>query len=961
MVALVTINISYASTFSPSTRAPIDITENEISNDKDPKSLFDDPKFQEIMAKKKKINTEIPIKTTEAPKQETSTASESHAPDDTTLLEDVAHSEIGKDHYDDINYDQYYDDEEFDDDDDEMDDEEDDDDDELADLPKVHVQKNNDKQKMNATIEPEDDIIDDTEDYEEEEGDEDEEEETEVDSPKVVEDKKQCPRDCICERNMHAYLVATCSRLDLGTQSFTPAITDLQVIDIGPKYPIVLGADFFKKIGLKNVKSIKIANSTVEYISPNAFNGLDSLYSVNLTNIGIDMIHPDTFANNTKLKILTLAGNNLNAMQSESSPYTSYMLKSQSVEELDISNCNMGSLLPTAFNELKNIVYINLSGNKLEKLPSSLFNKVETIEELDLSNNKLSSLPKLIFNKTSLAILHLKHNDFTGSLEFVTKDVQKLDLSYNKIANINGQMFKHMEGMINLILKGNGIKRIHQNAFIGMKNLRHIDLSFNDLDQISSMTFFKNSFLDVIRLNNNGRLKSLPNEGFESAQGSFNTYNLDISNCDISELNENTFRTMPQLTRLYMNWNNIASIGKNLFSPLVKLKELDISNNLFQTLDPETFWNNQDLDKLNIAGNPLESLSTKVFEPLIYLKELDVSDCDLTQLWHDSSSEDRTGNLLKNLKYLNVSNNDIRNLYVSDISTMVNLKIFDLKNNPLQCNDDFRNLMKFLGERKVSFGNRNLNSENAELRNNYFIGEISPFIEWNDLARKICKRNEENKLHNAEVLDEINEDEDNDEYDDEEEDEYYDENTEPIRESVTKKPVQEITKKPSVQSAEKTTESDVVDSNNVIITEDGEYDYEEDDEDEDDIEDEDEEEDMEDERIPEDKEILDPEKTKILIDGVNVIRNFENRLLGGIKQDTGDIPRIWIMLLIVMIAMVLMLAIVAQIVYLCMRKRGERYRQALLQSKNSIIYQKLSEEIAPQTPKFHRYIPIQQV
>lgn len=34
---------------------------------------------------------------------------------------------------------------------------------------------------------------------------------------------------------------------------------------------------------------------------------------------------------------------------------------------------------------------------------------------------------------------------------------------------------------------------------------------------------------------------------------------------------------------------------------------------------------------------------------------------------------------------------------------MTNLKVFDLKNNPLECNDEFRNLMKFLGTRKVSF------------------------------------------------------------------------------------------------------------------------------------------------------------------------------------------------------------------------------------------------------------------
>lgn len=33
---------------------------------------------------------------------------------------------------------------------------------------------------------------------------------------------------------------------------------------------------------------------------------------------------------------------------------------------------------------------------------------------------------------------------------------------------------------------------------------------------------------------------------------------------------------------------------------------------------------------------------------------------------------------------------------------MKNLKVFDLKNNPLECNDDFRGLMKFLGLRKVN-------------------------------------------------------------------------------------------------------------------------------------------------------------------------------------------------------------------------------------------------------------------
>jgi Leucine-rich repeat (LRR) protein len=197
----------------------------------------------------------------------------------------------------------------------------------------------------------------------------------------------------------------------------------------------------------------------------------------------------------------------------------------------------------------------------------------------------------------------LKYNEISTSLDFVTKDLQKLDLSYCKIKNVNQQMFKNMDGITNLILKGNGVRKINAAAFASLTNLRHIDLSFNDLEQLPSMLFWNNNDLDVIRVNDNPRLKKLPAEGFQCSAGVFNTYYFDISNCEISDLTDAAFATMPQLTFLNMAWNNINTVSKKVFGAMGKLMKLDLSNNLIEKLDDFVFLHNRNLNKVNNFGD----------------------------------------------------------------------------------------------------------------------------------------------------------------------------------------------------------------------------------------------------------------------------------------------------------------------------------------------------------------------
>lgn len=79
------------------------------------------------------------------------------------------------------------------------------------------------------------------------------------------------------------------------------------------------------------------------------------------------------------------------------------------------------------------------------------------------------------------------------------------------------------------------------------------------------------------------------------------------------------------------------------------------------------------------------------------------------------------------------------------------------------------------------------------------------------------------------------------------------------------------------------------------------------------------------------------------------------------EQLRNDQYRYLLPILVVIMTVLAVMLLVFRLIAIMMQRRGERYRQALLASKNSIIYQKLSEEIGPTTPKLHRYAPINQV
>lgn len=303
-------------------------------------------------------------------------------------------------------------------------------------------------------------------------------------------------------------------------------------------------------------------------------------------------------------------------------------------------------------------------------------------------------------------------------------------------------MFNKMEGLTNLNLKGNGIKKIAPDSFLQLRKLRHIDLSTNSFDQISGLLFFKNIELNVIRMGDNAQLTELPPDGFLSSAGDFTVYLFDLNNCAIASLGEKTFASMPFLVTLRLAWNNIANLDKNTFTHLKKLTELDLSNNLINRLDNSTFINNYGITKLNLAGNTIRKLSLGLFEPFEKLRELDITECELSSLFVDNNG-DKKYRFFDTLRYLNVSFNQIKTLAKSDIDNFKNLKTIDFRNNPIKCNEDFKKLIKYLTKNNV-YSKRS--EHNSEIAKEYDIDTHS-IMKWETVAKNICKHSMEANSH----------------------------------------------------------------------------------------------------------------------------------------------------------------------------------------------------------------------
>lgn len=433
-----------------------------------------------------------------------------------------------------------------------------------------------------------------------------------------------------------AIAAGSLSELDL---SFGYLLTELTI------------SESLESLRLSNCEQAIIVSSTNQSLFNLKYLYLSNFKMISVTNMSIF----------TNLEDLDLSSNDLRNVSYFFTSKTSY----GSLKKLNLRNSTLGFELNvltrfpnlidldlgwSRFNlnfqpsgNLKNLEVVRLNNLGLDSSFLSKYfnffnmNHKTKIRVLDLSYNLFDSFPPLKVSKCchSLEYLDLRNNslknfDFDLFINNINFELNYLDLSFNNLSvmTVNSYNAGRMNKVNTLLLKGNPIswEEMEENIRRAIFSVKY-KLSLSNT-QISREIFYNldiNDFeLRYLDLSGN-RMITYPVEFLRGKKSLFKVINIDLSQNQMTYLNESTFDKYTMVQFLNLSFNHLSTIEADLFSSLNSLKSIDLGHNQLECLDQRSFRNQLFLEYLNLECNLIKHLTLGLFANLDNLMTLDLS------------------------------------------------------------------------------------------------------------------------------------------------------------------------------------------------------------------------------------------------------------------------------------------------------------------------------------------------
>lgn len=414
------------------------------------------------------------------------------------------------------------------------------------------------------------------------------------------------------------------------------------------------------------------------------------------------------------------------------------------------------------------LTYLNLSGNKLEEIEiledfnELIFLDLSTnfitdirsiadlikIEQLYLDNNRISVLPKLNMPNLYDLMLHSNNIEVITNLKH-SLNLYSINISNNKIENINA--LGKLEKLKVVDLSKNNISDI--NVLNNLKSLYSINLSSNKINNLSAFSKFEsfeilnlennqveeitplksiaikelfigeNNIIDLSPLYSSLKTKKIgflnvnnspnllfPTEGIAKRGEEKIVEWLDIMFENIEKCKQkiNEIKNKPNSKIISLDIGMMGLTDLSLIPELFELENLEeliLSNHYAEYRENGEYWEKVQ-SKNNFYPNNLSSIPNDI-KKLKKLKKLiiggDWKDGDRWNRWRIIDITPVFS--LKELEYLNVSNNKIEKIKVTNRVKLSKLKVIHLNNNEIST---FYTLTKYPNLEELYLSNNEL-------------------------------------------------------------------------------------------------------------------------------------------------------------------------------------------------------------------------------------------------------------
>lgn len=300
---------------------------------------------------------------------------------------------------------------------------------------------------------------------------------------------------------------------------------------------------------------------------------------------------------------------------------------------------------------------------------------------VDCSGMNLSSTPPAT-NFHPVITLNLSHNIFAHLVDSQFENwtyILHLDMSSNHLTTIDKNAFKGLSNLVELNLMNNSIEFVSENITNHITKLKILNLSFNSIQKIFDGSFQRVPQLFKLFLSNNKDLGKEYNNYKDLIVALNNSLiSLDISNCSLSEIPQNTLANSTKLISLNLAHNPLTIIPQLPLS----LRSLNISSTHLESIPLDLFRLSDLLEKLYLQDMPiLKYLKARSLNGLSHLQELVIKDCPNLSL----VSEDVFGDSAPRLRKLVISNCKLTTLSHNVEHLLDRVFLLDLQNNPWIC------------------------------------------------------------------------------------------------------------------------------------------------------------------------------------------------------------------------------------------------------------------------------------